>query len=124
MEFTGILSLINNFNINSNGNGSEYLMKTHHMPISSNDLWETLENDQLIRLKSVEQLERIYNLFTNSSIDINYIQIKSLSRSMKIYIKEKRIVYLTTSYDGISTIYEIARNINIKNINFIIKMPT
>ena len=120
IPFNDIKTLIEYFNYNYVN--TELLMKVNSFNLQRNDIWNVVENSQVLSLPNIDRLEQTYELFTNSRIDIEYIQWKSFDISLKIYVEARRFVFTTTNTLDIEMVYSMGKNMDIKNIVITMKL--
>jgi hypothetical protein len=121
MEFSVIRPLIQHI-YNNIGPNTELYLKTKSKTNEFNGLWEVLENEELLLIPNIDRLENIYNLFTNSRIEMEYIKVSGNSISLKLYPKSRRIVYSTNNHDTIPYIYNLAKSMNVSNLNIVMNL--
>ena len=121
MEFSVIRPLIQHM-YNNIGPNTELYLKTRRKTNEFNGLWEVLENEELLLISDIDRLENIYNLFTNSRIEMEYIKVSGNSTSLKLYHKSRRIVYSTNNHDDIANIYNLAKSMNVSNLNIVMNL--
>lgn len=102
-------------------NNIEYYIKVISNINNSSALWEVMNSEQLLLINSMERLFQVYTLFQNSHIDIEYIKVCGSNISLKIYTKTRRIVFSTKQDRLIPEICNHARQMNITNLNIIMK---
>ena len=100
-------------------------MKVNGMNRQPNDFWNVEETSQVLSFDNIERFKSSYDLFSSSSIDVEYIQYKSFQTSVKIYVNAHRLVItIKDSFElpDLQTIREYATNMNISNIVISLKL--
>lgn len=98
----------------------EFYIKTVSNINNSSGLWDVVNSEQLLSINSMERLFQVYALFQNSNIQVEYIKVCGSKLSLKIYTKAKRIVFSTDNDRLIPDICNMARQMNISNLNIVV----
>ena len=121
MDFSVIKPLVQHM-YNIIGVNTELHLKTKRKTNEFNGLWEVLENEELLLVPNIDRLENIYNLFTNTRIEMEYIKVSGNNVSLKLYPRSRRIVYSTNNHDTIANIYNLAKSMNLSNLNIVMNL--
>jgi hypothetical protein len=100
-------------------------MKVNGMNRQSNDFWNVEEISQVLSFDNIERFKSSYELFRNSSIDVEYIQYKSFQTSVKIYVSARRLIITikdSVELPDLQIIRDYATNMNISNIVISLKL--
>ena len=53
---------------------------------------------------------------------MEYIKVSGNSVSLKLYPRSRRIVYSTNNHDTIANIYNLAKSMNLSNLNIVMNL--